>query len=112
MDTLAVNINEALHNTTRLFLDTAPVIYYVEQNPHYSARTQHIFDAIDTGNLTAVTSPITLAESLIVPYRLGLLQLQQDFLISSYMVTIQHLSQSNIIVHGVLLNYERATTSR
>jgi len=38
-----------------------------------------LFNRIDDGLLTAVTSPITLAECLVHPYRLGLTQLQKDF---------------------------------
>ena len=63
----------------RLFLDTAPVIYFVEINPTYLARVQSAFDLIDAGELTAVTSPITLAECLIHPYRLGLADVAQSF---------------------------------
>lgn len=72
-------IEDSLQGVTRLFLDTAPIVYYVEPNPTYFDRVRLIFDQIETGVLTAVTSPITLAECLIHPYRLGLSQLQQDF---------------------------------
>jgi predicted nucleic acid-binding protein len=74
-----MTINEALQGVTRLFLDTAPVIYFVEKNPHYLERVQPVFAQIDTGKLTAVTSPVTLAERLVAPVRLGLASLQQDF---------------------------------
>jgi len=74
-----MNIVDSLQNVTLLFLDTAPVIYYVEENPFYSAFVEVIFERIDNGSLTAVTSPVTLAECLVVPYRLGLLQRQRDF---------------------------------
>ena len=52
-----------------LFLDTAPVIYFVEQNPEFSPKVQEIFERLDNGNLTAVVSPITLAECLVLPYK-------------------------------------------
>jgi predicted nucleic acid-binding protein len=74
-----VKINVALQGVTRLFLDTAPVIYYVERNPAYAALVDDIFDRIDAGTLHAVTSPVTLAECLVVPLRQGLRQAQQDF---------------------------------
>ncbi len=38
-----------------------------------------VFSRIDRGHITAFTSPITLAECLIHPYRLGLVELQKDF---------------------------------
>lgn len=74
-----MKVTDALQNVSQLFLDTAPVIYYVEQNPSYFDRTQIIFDEIDAGRLIAVTSPITLAECLVEPYRSGSVQLQTDF---------------------------------
>jgi predicted nucleic acid-binding protein len=68
-----------LKTITRLFLDSAPVIYYVEQHPIFCPLIESTFQAIETGIITAVTSPITLAECLIMPHRLSLTQLQQDF---------------------------------
>jgi predicted nucleic acid-binding protein len=55
----------------QIFLDTAPVIYYVEKNPSFASMLQPVFNRLDDGNLTAVVSPITLAECLVLPYRLG-----------------------------------------
>jgi predicted nucleic acid-binding protein len=40
---------------------------------------QPIFESLSDRDLQAVTSPITLAECSIVPYRQRLLELQQDF---------------------------------
>ncbi len=74
-----MTLPEPLQTHARLFLDSAPVVYYVERHPLFSPLLAPIFQAIDTGTLTAVTSPITLAECLIVPCRLGLTPLQQDF---------------------------------
>ena len=74
-----MKVNAALQGVARLFLDTAPVIYYVERNPSYTALVDDIFDRIDAGSLAAVTSPITLAECLVMPIRQGLAQVQQDF---------------------------------
>ena len=55
------------------------MIYYVEKNLLYLDIVAPIFDRVDTGALTAVTSPVTLAECLVMPYRLGLVELQQKF---------------------------------
>ncbi len=52
-----------------IFLDTAPVIYFVEQNPEFSSKVQEVFERLDDGKLTAVVSPITLAECLVLPYK-------------------------------------------
>jgi len=75
-----VTIEESLQGVTRLFLDTAPVIYFVERNLQYLATVREVFNRIRDGLLIAVTSPVTLAECLIYPYRLGQTQLEQDFI--------------------------------
>ena len=74
-----MTLDEALTGVTHLFLDTAPVIYFVEQNPHYLALTERVFSQVDDGQITAVTSPITLSECLVFPYRFGNTTLQTDF---------------------------------
>lgn len=42
-------------------------------------RVDEVFDRIDAGTLQAVTSPVTLAECLVMPIRQGFTQAQQDF---------------------------------
>ena len=74
-----MKISEALRDITHLFLDTAPVIYFVEKHPTYFDLVAPVFSRIDADLLVAVTSPVTLAECLVMPYRLGLAKLQQDF---------------------------------
>ncbi len=69
-----MTVSDALKGVTSLFLDTAPVIYSMEQNPVYARRVNDIFDQIHDGAPLAVTSPITLAEARVYPLRLGLTQ--------------------------------------
>lgn len=75
-----MKLADALQGVTRLFLDTAPVIYLVEKNPVYVGLVGAVFQRLDSGQLQAVTSPVTLAECLVHPLRHGLLQLRQDFI--------------------------------
>ena len=75
-----MRVAEALTTVTRLFLDTAPIIYYVERHPQYAPLVDQIFNRLDNNALLAVTFPITLAECLIVPIRLGQTDLQRDFM--------------------------------
>ncbi len=42
---------DRLQSVTRLFLDTAPVIYFVENNPSYFERVRPVFERIDDGTL-------------------------------------------------------------
>ncbi len=74
-----MNIAQRLQGVTRLFLDTAPIIYFVEENERYLPLVESVFDLIDQGALVAVTSPITLAECLVIPYRDDRPDLQQAF---------------------------------
>ena len=68
-----------LKSVRRIFLDTAPVIYFVEQNPDYLEQSQAVFSRLDEGKITAVVSPITLSECLVVPYRLENAEVAQVF---------------------------------
>ena len=64
-----MKLSAQIGKTKRLFLDTAPVIYYIEGDTNYLAHADLVFNALDSLELSAVTSPITLAECLIVPLR-------------------------------------------
>ncbi len=52
-------------------LDTAVFICYIEEHPRYLPLIEPVFAAIDAGRLYAVTSALTLLETLVVPYRAG-----------------------------------------
>jgi predicted nucleic acid-binding protein len=75
-----MKVADVLQQVKRLFIDTAPVVYFVEQHPQYAQRLVPLFQAVDAGTLQAVTSPITLAETLVQPYLLGQAALQQAFI--------------------------------
>ena len=75
-----MSIAEHLQGVSKLFLDTAPIIYFVERNPQYLPYVRVVFEHIRDSLLTAVTSPVTLAECLVRPYRLGQTELQQEFI--------------------------------
>ncbi|MEN3001542.1 MAG: PIN domain-containing protein [Armatimonadota bacterium] len=61
-------------------MDTAIVIYYIEQHPTYAPALKWLFEQIDTGQMRAVCSPVTLAECLVVPLRRNDLDAYRDFL--------------------------------
>jgi len=84
-----MSLLERLDTVRLIFLDTAPVIYFVEKNPSFVSKVHPIFDRLDDGNLTAVVSPITLAECLVLPYKLGkpnIAQIFTDLLVNSQSV--------------------------
>ncbi|MBS0655069.1 MAG: PIN domain-containing protein [Verrucomicrobia bacterium] len=65
-------------------LDTSVFIYFIEEDPHYIDIVTPIFEVIDVGLLSAVTSGITLLETLVVPLRKkdNVLALQYEQLLS------------------------------
>jgi predicted nucleic acid-binding protein len=72
-------IDDALANVTRLGLDTAPVIYFVEAFPRHDALVTNVFSRVAEAQLVAVTSVITLAEVLVQPVQRGQRELQAAY---------------------------------
>jgi predicted nucleic acid-binding protein len=62
-------LDATLANITLLGLDTAPVIYFVEQNPAYFPLVFEIFRRIHETTITGCSSVLTLTEVLIHPKR-------------------------------------------
>lgn len=52
-------------------LDTAPLIYFIEEHPDYLPLVQPFFEAADQGSFQIVTSVLTLTEVLVHPLRAG-----------------------------------------
>ena len=50
-------------------LDTAVFIYFVEENSRFLPLVEPVFEAIDREALPAITSALTLLETLVVPLR-------------------------------------------
>lgn len=61
-----------------MLLDTNPLVYWFEGHP-LAARFESVFEAIDTGRLYAIITPITLAETLTGPLRSGSESLAQRY---------------------------------
>ncbi len=73
-----MKIEQAIAGVRLLFLDTAPVIYYLEGHPIFSPLMRSIFERVSNGDLQVVSSPITLAECSSIPYVQQLPELKQD----------------------------------
>lgn len=73
-------MTERLKLITRIFLDTAPVIYYVEENPRYLPLVESVFNLLDSDAIVGVASSVTLAECLVMPYRLGREDVRRAFI--------------------------------
>jgi len=73
-------------------LDTAPLIYFIEENPTYIETVKHFFEAMDRGDFLVVTSTITLLEVLVHPLRINNKELAteyRDILLNSKLMTLE-----------------------
>ena len=68
-----------LRKGLRLFVDTAPIIYFIEEHPAYIDEVSDIFNKTAEGTVQVVTSVITLIEVLAKPYKFG-----QDDIVDVY----------------------------
>lgn len=53
----------------RVFIDTAPIIYFIEKHKRYINIIRPVFTEIDSGKIEALTSTITLLEVLVHPFK-------------------------------------------
>lgn len=54
-----------------LLLDSAPIIYFLENHPRYASRFQPLFEAHASGNLRFAVTTVTIAEVLTGPLAAG-----------------------------------------
>lgn len=52
-------------------IDTAPLIYFIEESPAYATVVDPFFEALQHGEFAVVTSVMSLLEALVVPLRRG-----------------------------------------
>ncbi len=72
-------------------LDTAPLIYFIEQNPKYITIVREFFSSVNRGEFRVITSTLTLTEVLVHPLRNGNVKLArqyQDILLNQDYLTV------------------------
>ena len=77
-------------------MDTAPLIYFIEENSTYLETIRPFFVAMDRGEFSVVTSTGTLLEVLVHPFRRGernLAQQYRDILLGAKGLTTIPISQ-------------------
>jgi predicted nucleic acid-binding protein len=77
--------------------DTAPLIYYIEENLVYLPLVDELFDTIDSGASRGITSVLTLQEVLVKPLREGrqdIADQYRDVLTSSINITLANIDES------------------
>ncbi len=73
-------------------LDTAPLIYFIEENPDYIEAVRLFFEAMDRSDFLVVTSTVTLLEVLVHPLRNNNRELAaeyRDILLNSKLMTLE-----------------------
>lgn len=63
----------------RLFIDTAPIIYFIEGKHEFKDRLFKIFEGNEKGKFQLQTSVITLTEVLVRPLKLGRKDLARQY---------------------------------
>lgn len=74
-----MKIQDALRNITRIGIDTSPIIYLVEKHPRYFPLMADILSLISNGNISAISTMVTLTEVLTYPIKQGNLQLANEY---------------------------------
>lgn len=60
-------------------LDTTPLIYFIEEHPTYLKVVDPFFQAVEQGEITVITSIVTLLEALVHPIRNANEELAQKY---------------------------------
>jgi len=75
-----------LKDGSSVFIDTAPIIYFIEENPSYSPIVSNLFGKATEGSIEVYTSVISVIEVLTKPYKMSrteLVKSYKDFLYQS-----------------------------
>lgn len=74
-----MTLSEELSQIDTIFIDTAPIIYYIEANPEFGPLIKEVVGAFQSGTLTAFASVLTLVEVLPKPIEAGQEDLARRF---------------------------------
>jgi predicted nucleic acid-binding protein len=74
-----MGIVETLINK-KVFLDTAPIIYYIENQHKYRGLLDNLFELNAQGKIAFISSSLTVMEVLVQPIRLQRLELANTYL--------------------------------
>lgn len=96
-----MNLEDGLGNVSRVLLDTAPIIYYLEANPRYVNLMDRFFLLQEEREIQLVTSPVTLAECLIFPLRnsqVSLVEMYSQFLTQGQRIVFHPIEQNEALI--------------
>ena len=74
-----MTLSDELTRINSIFIDTAPIIYYIEAHPQFGPLAKEVVSAFQSGNLNAYSSVMTLVEVLPRPIERGDEKLARKF---------------------------------
>ena len=74
-----MNLSDEIDRFQTIFIDTAPIIYYIEAHPQFGPLAKKVVDSFRSGRLIALSSVITLVEVLPKPVESGNDELAKKF---------------------------------
>lgn len=74
-----MTLSDELDKIQTVFIDTAPIIYYIEAHPQFGPLAKEIVSSFQSGKLIAFSSVITLVEVLPKPVEAGNEKLVKKF---------------------------------
>ena len=74
-----MKVSDALSGVSKIYFDSAPLVYYVEENPAYVGQMDAIIEQIERATVEAFSSVILLPEVLMLPTRLGKTELVKAY---------------------------------
>jgi len=74
-----MTLSDELDQIQTIFIDTAPIIYYIEAHPQFGPLAKEIVSSFQSGKLIAFSSVITLVEVLPKPVEAGNEKLVKKF---------------------------------
>jgi predicted nucleic acid-binding protein len=74
-----MTLSDELGQINTVFIDTAPIIYYIEAHPQFGPLAKEVISALQSGELIAFSSVITLTEVLPKPIEAGNEKLAKRF---------------------------------
>ncbi|NJR14372.1 MAG: type II toxin-antitoxin system VapC family toxin [Calothrix sp. CSU_2_0] len=74
-----MKVEAILETISKVFIDTAPVIYYIEGSTSFFPVVDVFFQGLLSRSIKGIVSPVTLTECLVMPVRLKNAEVQQSF---------------------------------
>lgn len=74
-----MNLSDDIAQINSIFIDTAPIIYYIEAHPQFGPLVKTIIDGLQTGKFIVFSSVVTLTEVLPKPIEAGDEKLARKF---------------------------------